>query len=63
MKSLELHKTCSVPEYFSLEESGDVRHEFINGNLIEISGASKMRRAIGRWFLSHKKKKLFLCQI
>ena len=41
MESLELHKTYSVPEYFSLEESGDIRHEFINGNLIEMSGASR----------------------
>lgn len=40
MKSLELNKIYSVPEYFSLEESRDVRHEFINGNLIEMSGAS-----------------------
>lgn len=41
MESLELNKTYSVSEYFSLEESGDVRHEFINGNLIEMSGASR----------------------
>lgn len=41
MESLELHKTYTVPEYFLLEESGDVRHEFINGNLIEMSGASR----------------------
>lgn len=41
MKSLEINKTYSVPEYFSIEESGDVRHEFINGNLIEMSGASR----------------------
>ena len=41
MASLELHKTYSVSEYFSLEESGDLRHEFINGNLIEMSGASR----------------------
>ena len=41
MESLELHKIFTVPEYFLLEESGDVRHEFINGNLIEMSGASR----------------------
>ncbi|HET7118117.1 MAG TPA: Uma2 family endonuclease [Hanamia sp.] len=46
MESLELHKTYSVPEYFSLEESGDVRHEFINGNLIEMSGASREHHKI-----------------
>ena len=41
MASLDLHKTYSVSEYFFLEESGDLRHEFINGNLIEMSGASR----------------------
>ena len=41
MESLELHKIYTVPEYFLLEESGDIRHEFINGNLIEMSGASR----------------------
>lgn len=41
MKSIELNKTYSVPEYFAIEESGEVRHEFINGNLIEMSGASR----------------------
>ncbi len=41
MKSLELHKIYTVPEYFSLEESGDIRHEFINGNLIEMPGGSR----------------------
>ena len=46
MKSLELHKTYNVPEYFSLEESGDICHEFINGNLIEISGASREHHKI-----------------
>ena len=39
MQSLELHKTYTPAEYFSMEEAGEVRHEFINGNLIEISGA------------------------
>lgn len=41
MESLELHKTYTVPEYFFLEESGEIRHEFINGHLIEMSGASR----------------------
>jgi Uma2 family endonuclease len=41
MKSLELDKIYTPQEYFSLEESGDLRHEFINGNLIETSGASR----------------------
>jgi Uma2 family endonuclease len=46
MESLELHKTYTVPEYFLLEESGDIRHEFINGNLIEMSGASREHHKI-----------------
>jgi len=46
MESLELHKIYSVSEYFSLEESGDLRHEFINGNLIEMSGASREHHKI-----------------
>jgi Uma2 family endonuclease len=46
MESLELHKTYTVAEYFLLEEAGDVRHEFINGNLIEMSGASREHHKI-----------------
>ncbi len=41
MKSVELNKIYTVQEYFLLEESEDLRHEFINGNLIEMSGASR----------------------
>ncbi|MEO8116818.1 MAG: Uma2 family endonuclease [Bacteroidota bacterium] len=41
MKSLELDKIYSVAEYFSLEEESELRHEFINGNLIEMSRASR----------------------
>src|SRR5690242_19704149 len=41
MQSLELHKIYTPEEYFSLEEAGEVRHEFVNGNLIEMSGASR----------------------
>ncbi len=44
--SLELHKTYTIPEYFLLEESGEIRHEFINGNLIEMSGASREHHKI-----------------
>lgn len=35
MQPLELHKTYTPEEYFLFEETGDLRHEFINGNLIE----------------------------
>ncbi len=41
MKSIKLNKTYTPAEYFLLEESEEVRHEFINGNLIEMSGASR----------------------
>ncbi|MDQ6843063.1 MAG: Uma2 family endonuclease [Bacteroidota bacterium] len=41
MKSIELNKIYTVQEYFLLEESGEIRHEFINGNLIQMSGASR----------------------
>jgi Uma2 family endonuclease len=41
MKALELNKIYTVHEYFLLEESSEIRHEFINGNLIEMSGASR----------------------
>lgn len=33
-------KAYSVEEYFLLEESGEIRHEFINSYLYEMSGAS-----------------------
>jgi|SRR6185312_6474829 len=41
MQSLELHKTYTPEEYFRMEEAGELRHEFINGNLVEMSGASR----------------------
>ena len=41
MQSKELDKIYTPQEYFLLEEAGEVRHEFINGNLIEMSGASR----------------------
>ncbi len=46
MKSIELNKIYTVQEYFLLEESEEVRHEFINGNLIEMSGASREHHKI-----------------
>lgn len=46
MQSLELHKKYTPEEYFSIEEAGDVRHEFVNGNLIEMSGASREHHKI-----------------
>ena len=46
MKAVESNRIYSVEEYFLLEESGEIRHEFINGNLIEISGASREHHKI-----------------
>ena len=46
MQSLELDKTYTPEEYFLLEETAEVRHEFINGNLIEMSGASREHHKI-----------------
>ncbi len=34
-------KVYTVGEYILLEEAGEVRHEFVNGNLYEMSGASR----------------------
>ena len=51
MESSELHKTYSVEEYFSIEESGEVRHEFLNGTLIEIFGESREHHFICQNFL------------
>ncbi|RNI32726.1 Uma2 family endonuclease [Hanamia caeni] len=46
MQSLELHKIYTPEEYFRIEEAGALRHEFINGNLIEMSGASRKHHKI-----------------
>jgi len=35
-----MDKTYTEQEYFKLEEGSEVRHEIINGQLIEIAGAS-----------------------
>ena len=40
MQTVLKDKHYSVEEYFLLEEASEVRHEFINGNLYEMSGAS-----------------------
>jgi hypothetical protein len=31
MKAAELNKIYTIPDYFLLEESGEIRHEFIDG--------------------------------
>lgn len=35
------NRKFTVEEYFMYEESNEIRHEFINGNLYEMSGASR----------------------
>ena len=39
MKASESVKVYTLEEYILLEEAGEVCHEFVNGNLYEISGA------------------------
>ena len=40
MQATQKDKTYSVEDYFLFEESSAVRHEFINGYIYEMSGAS-----------------------
>ena len=58
MKSIESNKIYTVEEYFLLEESEEVRHEFINGNLIEMSGASREHHKICKNLLRELEKLL-----
>ncbi len=51
MKSIVNDKIYSVAEYILLEESGEMRHEFINGNLVEMSGASREHHFICKYLL------------
>ena len=46
MKAAQLKTIYTDQEYFLSEESSEVRHEFINGNLIEMSGASREHHKI-----------------
>jgi Uma2 family endonuclease len=41
MKTAISNKIYSLQEYIQLDEAGDVRHEFISGNLYEMSGATR----------------------
>ena len=56
MKALEIY---TVQEYFLSEEAGEVRHEFINGNLIEMSGASREHHKICKNLLRFLERLLF----
>lgn len=46
MQSALKDKVYSVEEYILLEESGEVRHEFINDSLYEMSGASTLHNLL-----------------
>ena len=41
-------KIYTVEEYFELEKTSEVRHEFVNGTLIEMPGESKKANRIAR---------------
>jgi Uma2 family endonuclease len=51
MNASEKVKVYTVEEYILFEEAGEVRHEFINGNLYEMSGASREHHFICQYFL------------
>lgn len=40
METILKDKTYTTQEYFEIEEGSEVRHEFINGQLFEMAGAS-----------------------
>ncbi len=41
MKTAISNKIYTLEEYIQLDEAGEIRHEFINGNLYEMSGATR----------------------
>ncbi len=42
MKTAISNKIYTLEEYIQLDEAGEIRHEFINGNLYEMSGANRV---------------------
>ena len=46
--TLVADKKYSVEEYFELEKTSEIRHEFINGELIAMPGESKKANKIAR---------------
>jgi Uma2 family endonuclease len=46
MQEVVKDKSYSVEEYIKIEEAGEVRHEFVNGYLYEMSGASTLHNLI-----------------
>ncbi len=51
-------KKYSVEEYFELEKTSEIRHEFINGNLIPVPGESKIANKICRKIVRQLEDKL-----
>jgi Uma2 family endonuclease len=50
MKLVELNKKfASDEDYFAFEESSQLKHELINGNLYEMSGSSKYHNPLERF--------------
>jgi Uma2 family endonuclease len=47
-ETLVADKKYSVEEYFELEKTSEIRHEFINGELIPMPGESKKANKIAR---------------
>ena len=46
VETLVEHKKYSVEEYFELEKTSEIRHEFVNGELIAMPGESKIANEI-----------------
>lgn len=47
-ETLVSHKKYSLEEYFEFEKTSEIRHEFVNGELIPMPGASKKANKIAR---------------
>ncbi len=48
VETLVEHKKYSVEEYFEIEKTSEIRHEFVNGELIDMPGESKIANKIAR---------------
>ncbi len=46
VETLVEHKKYSVEEYFEIEKTSEIRHEFVNGELIAMPGESKIANEI-----------------
>ncbi|MEP6512643.1 MAG: Uma2 family endonuclease [Parafilimonas sp.] len=55
MQSSVKDKHYTPEEYFLLEQTGEIRHEFINGNIYKMSEASREHHKICKKLLSFLK--------